>query len=143
MADETPEAPESEPAPAVKRRRLPLIIVGVIVLVLAGWGVRRYLYSRHHVTTDNAQVDAHITFIAPRIAAFVSRVLVDDNQHVRAGDTLVVLDDRDLRVRLEQAEAELRAAESEVGSRGQAGEAKAQFQVTRAQAASVQASVTA
>jgi membrane fusion protein (multidrug efflux system) len=95
------------------------------------------------VSTDNAQVDSHITFIAPRIAAFVSRVLVDDNQHVRVGDTLVVLDDRDLKVRLEQAEAELRAAESEVGSRGQAGEAKAQFQVSRAQAASVQAGVTA
>ena len=61
------------------------------------WGVKRYLYSRHHVSTDNAQVDSHITFIAPALAAFVSRVLVDDNQHVKAGDTLVVLDDRDLR----------------------------------------------
>src|SRR3954463_279995 len=143
MADETPEASESEPAPAVKRRRLPLIIVGVLVLVLTAWGVRRYLYSRHHVTTDNAQVDAHITLIAPRVAAFVSRVLVDDNQHVRAGDTLVILDDRDLKVRLEQAEADLHAAQAAVGSRGRTGEAQATLQATRAQAASVQAAVTA
>jgi membrane fusion protein, multidrug efflux system len=143
MADETPDAPESEPAPAVKRRRLPLIIVGVLVLVLAGWGVRRYLYSRHHVTTDNAQVDAHITLIAPRVAAFVSRVLVDDNQHVQAGDTLVILDDRDLKVRLEQAEADLHAAQAAVGSRGRTGEAQATLQATRAQAGSVQAAVTA
>src|SRR3954466_10859000 len=143
MADENPETPESEAAPRVKRRRLPLFIVGVLVLVLAVWGVRRYLYSRHHVTTDNAQVDAHITLIAPRVAAFVSRVLVDDNQHVKAGDTLVILDDRDLKVRLEQAEADLRAAEAAVGTPGRTGEAKAQFQATRSQAASVEAAVIA
>src|SRR3954453_6677661 len=143
MADENPETPESEAAPKVKRRRLPLIIVGVLVLALGVWGVRRYLYSRHHVTTDNAQVDAHITLIAPRVAAFVARVLVDDNQHVQEGDTLVILDDRDLKVRLEQAEADLHAAQAAVGSRGRTGEAQATLQATRAQAGSVQAAVTA
>jgi membrane fusion protein (multidrug efflux system) len=70
-------------------------------------------------------------------------VLVDDNQSVRQGDTLVVLDDRDLKVRLEQAEAELRDAQTSVGTRGQAGQAQAQLQATRAQAASVSASVAA
>ena len=117
MATETPEAPETAPAPTTKRRRLPLLIVGVLVLALAVWGIRRYLFSRHHVTTDNAQVDAHITLIAPRVAAFVSRVLVDDNQHVAAEDTLVVLDDRDLKVKLQQAEADLRAAQAAGGGR--------------------------
>jgi len=142
MADETPDAPENE-APRMKRRRLPLIIVGVLVLALAVWGIHRYLYSRHHVSTDNAQVDAHITLIAPRVAGFVSKVLVDDNQHVDAGDTLVILDDRDLKVKLEQAEADLRAAQAATGSRGRPGEAQAQFQASRAQAGSVQAAVTA
>ena len=144
MTDLAVEAPETAPAaPRSRRKRIPLVIVGILVLALGTWALRRYLYSRHHVSTDNAQVDSHITFIAPRIGAFVSRVLVDDNQHVNVGDTLVVLDDRDLKVRLEQAEADLRAAESAVGSRGHAGEAKAQFQATRATAASVQASVIA
>jgi membrane fusion protein (multidrug efflux system) len=69
--------------------------------------------------------------------------LVDDNQPVRQGDTLVVLDDRDLQVGLEQAEAELKDAEATVGTRGRAGEAQAQLQATRAQAASVSASVAA
>src|SRR5690349_491428 len=142
MAEETPEAPETE-APRMKRRRLPLLIVGVLVLALAVWGIHRYLYSRHHVSTDNAQVDAHITLIAPRVAAFVARVLVDDNQHVKTGDTLVVLDDRDLKVKLEQAEADLRAAQATVGGQGRTGEAKAQFQATQAQAASLQAAVDA
>lgn len=142
MTDAAVETDESTaPPPQSKRRRIPLIVAGILVVALLGWALNRYLYSRHHVSTDNAQVDSHITLIAPRIAAFVTRVLVDDNQHVRAGDTLVVLDDRDLKVRLEQAEAELRAAEAAVGTRGQSGEAKAQYQATQAQAASVQASV--
>jgi membrane fusion protein (multidrug efflux system) len=139
-AETPPSAPQPTPS---KRRRVPLVIAGVIVLVLGTWGVQRYLYSRHHVSTDNAQVDSHITLIAPRIAAFVSRVLVDDNQHVNPGDTLVVLDDRDLKVKLEQAEADLRAAEAAVGTRGRAGQAKAEFQASRATAASLEAAVIA
>jgi membrane fusion protein, multidrug efflux system len=144
MASETEvETAAAPPASPRRKRRIPLLILGVLVLVLGTWAVRRYLYSRHHVTTDNAQVDGHITVIAPRISAFVNRVLVDDNQPVRQGDTLVVLDDRDLQVELEQAEAELKDAEATVGTRGRAGQAQAQLQATRAQAASVSASVAA
>jgi membrane fusion protein, multidrug efflux system len=143
----TQNEPEiSEPTPAAgntRKRRLPILILGVLVIVLGGWALQRYLYSRHHVSSDNAQVDGHITTIAPRLSAFIDRVLVDDNQHVRIGDTLVVLDDRDLRVRLEQVQAELRDAQATVGSRGRAGQAEAQLQVTRAQAASASATVAA
>jgi membrane fusion protein (multidrug efflux system) len=114
-------------------RRLPMIIGAIVVIALVGWGVRRWLYSRTHVSTDNAQVDGHITAIAPRIAGFIDRVAVEENQHVKAGDTLVVLDRRDLIARLEQAEADLRNAEALV----------AQLQATRAEAASADADVTA
>jgi membrane fusion protein, multidrug efflux system len=135
-------APPNPPAPP-PRRRLPFIILGILLLGFAAWGLYRYLYSRHHVSTDNAQIDGHITSIAPRVAAFVSRVLVEDNQHVQAGDTLILLDDRDLQVKLEEAEAELHAAEAAVGSRGRAGQALAQLQATRAEAASALAGVAA
>ena len=143
MADGTDENPAELVEARPKRRRIPVIVVGVLALALAVWGLNRYLYSRHHVSTDNAQIDGHITLIAPRIAAFVTRILVDDNQHVQAGDTLVVLDDRDLKVRLQQAEADLHEAEAAVGSRGRAGQTQAQLQATRAEAASAQASVSA
>src|SRR5215217_6913064 len=143
MAEATDERTVHAAEPRLKRPRLPLIIVGVLALGLAIWGLNRYLYSRHHVSTDNAQVDGHITLISPRVGAFVSRILVDDNQHVAAGDTLVVLDDRDLKVRLDQTEAELHAAEAAVGSRGRAGQARAEFQASRAEAAGVQATVAA
>ena len=124
-------------------RRLPLIIGGILVIALATWGVRRLLYGRNHVSTDNAQVDGHITAIAPRIPGFIDRVLVEENQHVKVGDTLVVLDQRDLANRLEQAEAELRNAEAAAGARSTAGQAQAQLQATRAEAASAQASTAA
>jgi membrane fusion protein, multidrug efflux system len=137
--DDTPASTPARPW----RKRLPLMILGVVVLALGAWAVKRYLYSRHHVSTDNAQVDGHITVIAPRISAFINRVLVDDNQHVKGGDTLVVLDDRDLRVQLEQAEAELRDAQATGGTRGRAGQAQAELQATRAQAASAAATVAA
>jgi membrane fusion protein (multidrug efflux system) len=133
----------AEPETRSRTRRLPLIIGALLVLALATWGVRRYLYGRHHVTTDNAQVDGHITSIAPRIAGFIDRVAVEENQHVKLGDTLVVLDRRDLQVRLEQAEADLRTAQAAVGSRRSSGEAAAQLQATRAEAASAQAAITA
>jgi membrane fusion protein (multidrug efflux system) len=143
MAEGTDENGAQAAETRPKRRRIPVIIVGVLALALGVWGLNRYLYSRHHVSTDNAQVDGHITLIAPRIAAFVTRILVDDNQHVQTGDTLVILDDRDLKVKLQQAEADLHQAEAAVGSRGRAGQTQAELQATRAEAASAQASVSA
>ena len=136
-------APPNPPAPPPRRRRLPFIILGILVLGFAAWGLHRYLYSRHHVSTDNAQIDGHITYIAPRVAAFVTRVLVDDNQPVQAGDTLVLLDNRDLKVKLDEAEAGLHEAEAAVGSRARAGQALAQLQATRSEAASALAAVAA
>src|SRR6266542_4326201 len=97
-------------------RRLTILVAVLLVLTLVGWGVRRYIFSRHHVNTDNAQVDGHITVVSPRIQGFIARVLVEENQHVKAGDTLVVLDDRDVRVRLHQAEAQLQATQAQAAS---------------------------
>jgi membrane fusion protein, multidrug efflux system len=133
----------AEPESRSWTRRIPLILGLLLVVALATWGVRRYLWSRNHVSTDNAQVDGHITGIAPRVAGFIDRVPVEENQHVKAGDTLVVLDQRDFLVRLDQAEADLRSAQAAVGSRKSAGQAVAQLQATRAEAGSAQATVSA
>ena len=132
------DAPATAPA---ARKLLPLVIAAVVVLGLGVWGVRRYLFSRTHESSDNAQVDGHITVIAPKVQAFIARVLVDDNQHVKVGDTLVVLDDRDLKVRLQQALADLANAEAAGGGRRQGGQAGAELAVGQAQAAGARASV--
>jgi membrane fusion protein (multidrug efflux system) len=137
------EAPASAPAATTTRRRpMPLIVGGVVAIALLGWGWHKYRFALAHVVSDNAQVDGHITPIAPKVQAFVAQVRVDDNMHVRAGDTLVVLDDRDLQVRLAQAEAEYASALAAAGSRSRAGQAVAQLAATEAQAQSYQAAVS-
>ncbi len=136
-------APAPAEAAAPKRRISPLMIAGALALLAALWGGNKYLHGRNHVTSDNAQVDGHITPIAPKVQAFVSRVLVEDNQHVKPGDTLVVLDDRDLLVKLAQAQADLANAQASAGTGRTAGMAEAQVQANRATASGANASVGA
>ncbi len=134
-------ATDGRTAAGARRKWLPLVIGGIVAIAAVTWGVRKYVWSLHHESTDNAQLDGHITVIAPRVQAFVSRVLVDDNQHVKAGDTLVVLDDRDLKVRLQQAEADLANAEASAGNARRGGQARSQLAWSRAQQASAQAAI--
>jgi membrane fusion protein (multidrug efflux system) len=72
------------------------------------------------VSTDNAYVNAHVTYVAPRVPGQVSRVLVEETARVRAGDLLVELDKKPYRVQydlkaaaLRQAQADVTAAESQ------------------------------
>ena len=72
-----------------------LIAVGVLLLVAA---VLWWLNSRHYESTDDAQVDAHVTQLAARVGGTLTKVAVDDNQLVEAGTLLVELDPRDYQV---------------------------------------------
>src|SRR5258708_18724512 len=105
----SPEAAVEAPAPG-GRRRMVLMILGAVLLVLVAGGVRKYIWSRSHVSTDDAQVDGHIVPILPKVGGFVLEVRVDENQDVKGGDALVILDDRDYPARLQQAEAALGVA---------------------------------
>src|SRR5882724_10417499 len=64
------------------------------------------------VSTDDAQVDAHVTQIAARVGGTVTRVAVEDNQLVDAGTVLIELDPRDYQVAVDKARAELADAEA-------------------------------
>lgn len=130
-------------SPSTTRRpSIVLILAAIGVVALLGWGWKKYSFSRTHVETDNAQVDGHITPIAPKVQAFVNLVRVEENQRVQAGDTLVVLDSRDLALRLAQAEADYSTAQSSVGTRGRTGAAPAQFAASQSQAQSAEATVS-
>lgn len=88
-------------------------VVLIVVLLIAGIGAFFiYQHAIHHETTDNAQVEANISPVIPRVSGFVQKVYVTDNQYVKTGDTLLVLDDNDYVVRLRVAEAALAAAKS-------------------------------
>ena len=112
--------------PQPKRsRRTVFIVMGVILLALVVFGARKWWFARSHVSTDNAQVDGHLVPILPKVGGYVAEVRVDENHSVRAGDTLVVLDDRDFRVRLQQTDADLAALLATVSSRARVGQAEA------------------
>src|SRR3989449_37113 len=108
------------------RRRTAFVIMGVVLVALAALGARRWIFSLSHQSTDDAQVDGHIVPILPKVGGFVTEIRVDENQRVRVGDTLIVLDDRDYKVRLAQAEADLAVALAGVSNRTRVGQAEAQ-----------------
>jgi membrane fusion protein (multidrug efflux system) len=92
------------------RRPVRFALIALVVLAIAIVGLRYYLYARAHESTDDAFIAGHTTAISPKVASYVSRVLIDDNWHVKKGDLLVELDARDFEARLAQAQANLAAA---------------------------------
>jgi len=93
-----------------------LLAVGGLVLLAVVIGLFVYYHNRE--TTDDAQVDGHITPIASKIYGRVAEVLVTDNEPVKAGQVLVKIDPRDYQASLDQAKAALALAESEAASAG-------------------------
>jgi multidrug resistance efflux pump len=71
--------------------------------------------ARSHEVTDNAQIEGHVVPVISKVSGFIDRVYISDNQQVREGDTLVVLDRRDLEAKLSQAEADAAAARIAAG----------------------------
>jgi membrane fusion protein (multidrug efflux system) len=101
------------------------IILGLVLVGAAIFGVKEYIYYSAHETTDDAQVDADISPVVARVGGYVKEIRFVDNQYVHAGDTLVVLDDRDYQVRLQQAMAALTSQRQTVDvSQVQVNEAK-------------------
>jgi membrane fusion protein (multidrug efflux system) len=88
-----------------------MIFIGMIALALL---LHWLLIGRHHVSTDNAYVQAEITRISSQLNARVAEVLVDDNQRVAKGDLLVRLEADDFRLDLQRAEAALATREAEL-----------------------------
>jgi len=115
------------------------MIMGVILLGLVIFGVRKWWFGRSHVSTDNAQVDGHIVPVLPKVGGYVVEVRVDENRPAKAGDTLVVLDDRDFRARLAQTEADLAALLATVSSRTRVGQAEAAVAQAQANASKARA----
>jgi membrane fusion protein (multidrug efflux system) len=86
-------------------------IIAVLVLAVIGAGTWWWI-TRDRETTDDAQVDAHVTQIAARVGGVVLRVPVVDNQIVEAGTVLAEIDPRDYQVAVDKAKAELADAEA-------------------------------
>jgi membrane fusion protein (multidrug efflux system) len=116
MEKETEKIEKKEKAK--KKNKVFGLVLIIIVFVGVIFGIAKYIHGLHHEETEDAQVEANISPIIPKISGYVSRMLVDDNQRVKAGDTLLVLDDRDLALRVQQAEAALENAKASLSSTG-------------------------
>ena len=106
-----------EPPKGLANPRLRRLLIGggaVVLAAVAGL----FIYFHNRETTDDAQVDGHITPMASKVYGRVAEVLVDDNQAVKAGQVLVKIDPRDYQAALDQAKASLALAESEARSAG-------------------------
>jgi len=116
-------------------------VLALIALLAIGGGAKMWYYSTHYVETENAYVSGHVTPVSSRIAGVVTKVLVEDNQAVKAGDVIAELDPADQHVKVEQIEAQIAStrqqvlqAEAQVAQvRAQAGAAVAQVAQSQAQ----------
>ncbi len=110
-------------------------VVAVIALVALGAGGRMWYRSHHYVETENAYVTGRVHPASSRVAGVVTRVLVDDNQIVKAGDVIAELDPADHNVRVEQIEAQIASVRQQIAQAG------AQVTQVKAQAAAAGAQV--
>ena len=120
----------------VWRRRPILSAIGALLLAsVVGGG---YLYADqagHFQSTDDAFIAARQSSIAPKVSGYITDVTVTDNQHVEPGDVIARIDDRDYRIALEQAGAQVAAAQASIEN------IDAQLEVQKAQISANQAQV--
>jgi membrane fusion protein, multidrug efflux system len=139
----TPVAATSAPP---RRRKGRLLMAGavLIALVLGGnYGWHWWTVGRFQETTDNAFLQADKVTVAPKVAGFVSAVLVRDNQPVGAGDVLATIDDADYKVAIAEAQADLDKAEAQLeGYKAAVVQQQAQVETSRADIINAEAALT-
>jgi membrane fusion protein (multidrug efflux system) len=118
MAEGNPQNPPPVAAGALARLRRggrprTILLVGAAAAVAAA--LLAWWHFSGIEETDDAQIEAHVSPVAPRVGGTVAEVLVKDNQRVAKGDLLVRIDPRDYEVALARAEADL--AETEASAR--------------------------
>jgi membrane fusion protein, multidrug efflux system len=114
------DAPASAAAPAKPRsalRRLLTASAGLVVIGAAGWyGYDYWTVGRFHVSTDDAYVQADTVSIAPRVSGYLVEAPAQDNETVKGGQVLARIDDRDYKVALDEAKANVLAAHALIDS---------------------------
>jgi membrane fusion protein, multidrug efflux system len=119
-ASAAPDAETTAVAPAKPRsgiRRLLMAGAALGVIGAAGWyGYDYWTVGRFHVSTDDAYVQADTVSIAPRVSGYLVEAPAQDNETVKAGQVLARIDDRDYKVALDEAKANVLAAQALIES---------------------------
>lgn len=124
-AKQQPVAEATSPAPSVRagtrRFRIKNALLAAVALgavtAAAYYGHNYWTEGRFEISTDDAYVKADSTTVAPKVSGYLAEVLVSDNEMVKAGQPLARIDDRDFRTALDQARADVAAAEATINAK--------------------------
>ncbi|MBS1532231.1 MAG: HlyD family secretion protein [Bacteroidetes bacterium] len=129
-----------EQEPKKKPNRVLPIVLGIILLGGIAFGIKEYIYYGKHIDTDDAQIDGDISPVVARVGGYVDSIFFEENGHVNKGQVLVKLDDRDYKVKLEQALSAKQSASAGIGvGQSQISNTAANASSARAQVESAQA----
>src|ERR1700736_1633983 len=113
--EERPQATSKARRNGLLRRRPVVMAIGAMLLAAAVGGGYLYLdYGAHFQSTDDAFIAARQSTLAPKVSGYITAVPVTDNQHVAKGDVIARIDDRDYRIALDQAEAQVAAGQASI-----------------------------
>ncbi|MEO6883348.1 MAG: HlyD family secretion protein [Bacteroidia bacterium] len=98
----------------VSPKKMMPIILGLVLLTALIFGVKEYLYLQKHIDTDDAQIDGDLVPVISRAGGYVEKINFQENEKVTKGQELVTLDNRDYLMRVEEANASLTAAKTNV-----------------------------
>jgi membrane fusion protein, multidrug efflux system len=140
---ENQSGPDSSRGPRHRRRALAVVTGAILFLGFAASGYVYWDYARRFESTDDAFIEARQFAVAPKVSGYITAVPVTDNQHVAAGQVIARIDDRDYRIALEQAQAQVGAAKASIQNiDAQLGVQQAQIAENQAQIEQAQASLT-
>lgn len=123
--------------PEKKKNKVLPIILGVLIVAGAAFGISEYLYSSKHIDTDDAQIDGDISPVVARVGGYVKDINFEENTRVSQDQVLVTLDDRDYKIKVEQAEA------GQVGANAGVGVSQSQIVATQANTSTAKANIEA
>jgi membrane fusion protein (multidrug efflux system) len=134
--EDQPQATRKKRRKGFLKRRPVAFAIGTMLLASVLGGGYLYLdYAEHFESTDDAFIAARQSALAPKVSGYITAVPVTDNEHVAAGDVIARIDDRDYRIALDQAEAQVAAAQASIEN------IDAQLQVQQAQISANEAQV--
>ena len=124
-APSSPQSPEAaSPAPSKNGngekkagRGKIILIIAILIVAATGAGIYFFLH-RNEIKTDDAQMDATVNTIAPKISGYIVSLPINNNQNVKAGDLLLQIDPTDYKIKLARAEANLQAAQAKLAASG-------------------------
>jgi membrane fusion protein (multidrug efflux system) len=140
----TPAATATSAPPRGRKGKLFVAGAAMIALVLGGsYGWHWWTVARFQETTDNAFLQADKVTVAPKVAGFISAVLVTDNQPVKAGDVIATIDDADYKVAIAEAQADLDKSWAQLeGYKAAVVQQQAQVETSRADIMNAEAALT-